>query len=191
MTGVGDDPSTVPRGNPSGAREELAGTAAPPQRVAPGPGQESVWDFPRPPRVEPVAERLRVVIGGEVVAETTRGLRVVETASPPSYYFPPEDVELDALDRSTHWSVCEWKGEAAYHSYARAGRRVENVAWSYERPNPGYEALAGHLAFYAGRVDEAWIGDERATPQAGEFYGGWISSRVVGPFKGDPGTRGW
>ena len=164
---------------------------APPERVQPGPGQESAWDYPRPPRVETVPERLRVIVDGEVVADTTRGRRVIETASPPVYYFPPEDVRLERLERSAHWSVCEWKGEATYHTFQHGGRRIENVAWSYERPDPGYEAIAGHLAFYGRRIDEAWVGDERATPQAGEFYGGWITSRVVGPFKGDPGTRGW
>lgn len=170
-----------------------AGGAAPPlERVVPGPGQESVWDYPRPPRVETVPERLRVVIGGQVVADTTDGIRVLETAGPPVYYFPPGDVRADRLVASPHSSSCEWKGPAGYWTYDDgAGRRIENVGWSYPTPLPGYEAIAGYLAFYAGRVDEAWVGDELATPQPGRFYGGWITSRIVGPFKGDPGTSGW
>jgi len=162
-----------------------------PPRDIPGPGQESVWDYPRPPRVEPVRERLRVVVDGEVLAETTRGLRVLETAGAPVYYFPPDDVHTDRLEPSPHRSFCEWKGRAAYHSFVGARRRIEDVAWSYPAPSPGYEAIAGYLAFYAGRVDEAWVGDERAAPQPGGFYGGWVTSRIVGPIKGGPGSFGW
>jgi uncharacterized protein (DUF427 family) len=161
-------------------------------RIEPGPGQESVWDYPRPPRVEPVPERLRVIVDGEVLADTTRGFRVLETAGAPVYYFPPDDVRMDRLRPSRHTSLCEWKGQATYHGYVGAGGRViDDVAWSYPRPNPGYEAIRDHLAFYAGRVDEAWVGDERATPQPGHFYGGWVTSRIVGPIKGEPGSAGW
>ena len=161
------------------------------QLVIPGPGQESVWDYPRPPRVEPVPERIRVVVGGETVADSTHALRVLETAGAPVYYVPREDVRSDLLartDRSTH---CEWKGDATYWSVEAGGRRLEDVAWSYETPKAGYEAITGHVAFYASRVDEAWVGDERATPQPGGFYGGWVTSRIVGPMKGDPGSLGW
>jgi uncharacterized protein (DUF427 family) len=163
-----------------------------PPRDIPGPGQESVWDYPRPPRVEVVPERLRVVIDGEILAETTRGRRVVETAGAPVYYIPVADIRMDRLIRGPHGSFCEWKGTAGYHTYVGpTGRRIEDVAWSYDAPSPGYEAIAGHLAFYAGRVDEAWVGDERATPQAGGFYGGWVTSRIAGPIKGGPGSAGW
>lgn len=164
---------------------------APIDRVVPGRGQESAWDYPRPPRVEPLPERLRVVIDGQVLADTTRGLRVLETAGAPVYYVPPEDVQLDRLATSRHTSVCEWKGDAEYVTYNHAGRQVANVGWRYPRPLPGYEAIAGHIAFYASRVDEAWVGAEQATPQPGNFYGGWVTSRIVGPFKGGPGTFGW
>ena len=159
--------------------------------IVPGPGQESVWDYPRPPRVEPVPERLRVVVNGEVLAETTRGLRVLETAGAPVYYVPPEDVRFERLQPSPRRSVCEWKGDATYVTFDDGDRRIEDVGWRYEQPLPGYEAIAGHVAFYAGRVDEAWVGAEQATPQPGGFYGGWITSRVVGPFKGEPGSFGW
>jgi len=162
-----------------------------PMRVIPGPGQESVWDYPRPPRVEAVPERLRVVVDGEVLADTTRGFRVLETAGAPVYYFPPDDVRMDLLEPSPHGSFCEWKGSAGYHDYLGASRRIQNVAWSYPDPTPGYEAIRSYLAFYAGRVDEAWVGDELATPQPGGFYGGWVTSRIVGPIKGEPGSYGW
>jgi uncharacterized protein (DUF427 family) len=168
-----------------------ASRPGPNDRIALVPGQESVWDYPRPPRVEPAPERLRVVVDGVTIADTTRGWRVLETAGAPVYYIPPADVRLDLLEESPHSSFCEWKGLATYHAYRSGDRVIHDVAWSYARPNPGYEAIAGCLAFYAGRVDEAWVGEERATPQPGRFYGGWITSRVVGPFKGDPGTEGW
>jgi uncharacterized protein (DUF427 family) len=162
-----------------------------PPRIEPGPGQESVWDYPRPPRVEAVPERLRVVIDGVTVADTTHGQRVLETAGAPVYYFPPEDVRMDLLERSERTTICEWKGDAIYHHSAGAGRPRANVAWSYPDPKPGYEALRDHLAFYASRVDEAWVGAERATPQPGGFYGGWVTARIVGPIKGEPGSQGW
>jgi uncharacterized protein (DUF427 family) len=152
---------------------------------------ESVWDYPRPPRVEPVAERIRVVLDGITIADTTRALRVLETSHPPVYYLPPEDVRLDLLRPSHRRSVCEWKGDAVYHGFEVAGRRINDVAWSYPTPLPDFESIKDHLAFYADKVDEAWVGEERATPQPGGFYGGWVTSRVTGPFKGHPGSLGW
>ena len=163
----------------------------PTEWAVPGPGQESVWDYPRPPRVERVPERLQVIIDGEVIADTVRGLRVLETAGAPVYYFPSADIRMDRLNASSHGSFCEWKGSAGYFSYVSPARRIDEVAWSYEAPTSGYESIAGHLAFYAARVDEAWVGDERATPQPGGFYGGWVTSRIVGPIKGVPGSFGW
>ncbi|HUF36533.1 MAG TPA: DUF427 domain-containing protein [Gemmatimonadales bacterium] len=167
-----------------------AGPGARPERVIPGPGQESVWDYPRPPRVEAVPQRVRVLLDGEVVADSNGARRVIETGGPPVYYIPPGDVRLERLDRSRRTTTCEWKGPATYYSYRGPGRAVENLAWSYDQPKPGFEAIRGHVAFYAGLVDEAWVGDERAIPQPGGFYGGWITSWVVGPFKGGPGTFG-
>jgi uncharacterized protein (DUF427 family) len=171
----------------------------PPGAVEPGPGQESVWDYPRPPRLEPAPERVRIVVDGVVLADTTRAYRVLETSHPPALYVPEADVRMDLLVASPRSSVCEFKGRATYvHLGLPPGagtsglaRHVEDVAWRYETPAPGFEPIRGHLAFYPGRVDEAWIGDERVVPQAGDFYGGWITSRVVGPFKGGPGTFGW
>lgn len=162
-----------------------------PQRVEPGPGQESVWDYPRPPRLEPVPERLRVVFAGQVVAETTAGWRVLETSHPPVYYFPPADIRPGVLQPAPGQSWCEWKGRAAYWTLALDGHTVPEAAWSYPEPVPAFRPIAGHLAFYAGRVDSCWVGEEQARPQPGGFYGGWVTSRVTGPFKGEPGTRGW
>jgi uncharacterized protein (DUF427 family) len=141
--------------------------------------------------VEAVPQRLRVVVDGEVLAETTRGFRVLETAGAPVYYFPPEDVRMDRLEPTPQRSFCEWKGSAAYHRYVGVSRRIDDIAWSYPDPSRGFEAIRDHLAFYAGKVDEACVGDERATPQPGGFYGGWVTSRIVGPIKGDPGSFGW
>jgi uncharacterized protein (DUF427 family) len=161
------------------------------ERVTPGPGQESVWDYPRPPRMEPVPERIRVVVDGIEIADSTNAFRVLETAGAPVYYVPSEDVRMDLLRPTEHRTVCEWKGEATYHTLSLPTREIPNVAWSYPEPTPGYEAIRDHLAFYASKVDEAWVGDELATPQPGHFYGGWVTSRVVGPFKGGPGSAGW
>lgn len=170
----------------------MAGTTPPPPRIEPGPGQESVWDYPRPPRVERVPERVRVVVDGIELASSTRALRALETAGAPVYYLPPEDVRMDLLVPSRHATFCEWKGAASYLGIATpSGRVIPNAAWTYPDPTPGYERLRDHVAFYAWAVDEAWVGEERATPQPGHFYGGWITSKVVGPFKGEPGTLGW
>jgi uncharacterized protein (DUF427 family) len=150
-----------------------------------------VWAYPRPPRVEPSDRRLRVVLGGLVIAETRRAWRVLETSHPPNYYFPADDVAPDALARTGRSSWCEFKGEAHYWT-VRGGSRVEpDAAWGYDRPSRGDGALAGAVAFYPGRMDACFVDDELAVPQPGGFYGGWITSGVVGPFKGAPGTRGW
>lgn len=162
-----------------------------PERIEPGPGQESVWDYPRPPVVVPCAERIRVIHRHVVVADSTHALRILETSQPPAYYLPPSDVDLDLLEMSDRHSWCEWKGQATYWSLIVDGHRDDDVAWSYESPTPDFTAITDHLAFYAQRVDECWVGDERVVPNPGSFYGGWITSRVVGPFKGAPGTLHW
>lgn len=151
-----------------------------------------MWDYPRPPRVEPVARRLRVVFGGEVIADTGCGQRVLETSHPPVYYLPPADIDMSRLvlvpDKS---SYCEWKGAARYYTVRVGDRQAVSAAWSYPAPTPTFAALRDHLAFYAGPMDACYVGDEQVTPQPGRFYGGWITADVVGPFKGDPGTSGW
>ncbi|WP_421708303.1 DUF427 domain-containing protein [Algihabitans sp.] len=161
------------------------------QRLEPNPGQESVWDYPRPPRLEPVSDRLEVIFNGVTVADTTRGFRVLETSHPPTYYFPPEDVRTKLLQAAPGRSLCEFKGEAAYWTLTVSGRVSERAAWSYPSPWRPFEALKKHYCFYASRVDECRVGGERVQSQDGDFYGGWITSRVVGPFKGAPGTMGW
>ncbi len=162
-----------------------------PPRVPPGAGQESAWDYPRPPRIEPVRRVLKVEWAGRVLAETSRGLRVLETASPPTYYFPLEDVRTDLLEPSHRTTICEWKGAARHWNARDADRTTPDVAWGYPDPRAGYEALAGRLAFYPRRVDACWVGSERVVAQPGEYYGGWITSLVTGPFKGAPGTEHW
>jgi uncharacterized protein (DUF427 family) len=152
---------------------------------------EDVWAYPRPPRVEDVAARVRIVVDGVTIADSERAVRVLETSHPPTYYVPPEDVRMDLMSAGAGTSVCEWKGRATYHTLTIGDRRILDVAWSYERPQPGFEAIASYLAFYPGRVDEAWVGDEQVVAQEGGFYGGWITNRVRGPFKGAPGTGGW
>lgn len=152
---------------------------------------ESVWDYPRPPRVESSGRRVRVVVEGTIVADSTRALRVLETSHPPGWYIPRDDVRMDLLRPTSRQTACEFKGQASYFHLGAGGRERREAAWTYEHPLPGFEAIAGHIAFYPGRVDEAWVDGERVMPQAGDFYGGWITSDVSGPFKGGPGTRGW
>ena len=157
----------------------------------PGPGQESVWDYPRPPRVEPCRASLVVELGGEVVARTTAGWRVLETSHPPTYYLPREDFAPGALREATGASWCEWKGRAAYLDVLGGGRVAERAAWTYPEPTPAFEVLRGTIAVMAGAVDRCLVDDEVVLPQPGGFYGGWVTSGVVGPFKGGPGSNGW
>lgn len=152
---------------------------------------ESVWDYPRPPRVEPSERRVRVIVDGTVIADSRRAVRVLETSHPPAWYVPPEDVRTDLLQPTERRTACEFKGQASYFHVSVEGRARREAAWTYARPLPGYEAIAGYISFYPGRVDEAWIDDQRVTAQAGDFYGGWITPEITGPFKGGPGTRGW
>jgi uncharacterized protein (DUF427 family) len=151
-----------------------------------------VWDYPRPPAVVPCARRVRVELGGETLADSTRALRVLETSHPPTIYIPATDVWRDLLTESDARSTwCEFKGAARYLDAIVDGRRFIVVGWCHPDPAPGYEALCDHIAFYPGRVDTAWLDDERVQAQEGDFYGGWITSDLIGPFKGPPGTLFW
>ncbi len=153
---------------------------------------ESVWDYPRPPVVVPSDRHVRIDHAGTVVAETRHALRVLETAGAPVWYLPRADVRMELLRPAPrHRTVCEWKGEASYFDLVVGGQVSRLAAWTYERPRPGYEEIAGHVAFYAGRVDRALVDGEPAHPQPGGFYGGWVTADVVGPFKGEPGTEAW
>ncbi len=161
------------------------------RRVEPGPGEESVWDYPRAPRVEPSTRRVKVVFNNTVVAESGRALKVCERSSPPTYYVPDDDVRTDLLVPSDNASYCEWKGAAAYFDVVVGDRTARNAAWCYPAPKKPYRDLEGHIAFYAGRVDAAYLDDEKVTPQPGDFYAGWITREIVGPFKGAPGAFRW
>jgi len=152
---------------------------------------ERVRDYPRPPRVEPVAQQVRVVFNGVTIADTTGAMRVLETFGAPVFYLPLADVRVDALTETARNTVCEWKGTASYYSLRVGDREAANVGWAYHDPNPGYEELRDRIAFYCAPMDACFVGDERVRPQPGGFYGGWITDGVVGPFKGEPGTEGW
>lgn len=168
-----------------------AGNEGPASRVKPGPGQESVWDYPRPPRVEPSKRLVRIYFAEEEVARSIRALRVLETAGPPTYYLPAEDVATGLMVKAQGSSFCEWKGRAEYFDVVVGERRAEKAAWSYPAPKTEYGILAGYFAFYPGRVDACYLDDELVTPQPGLYYGGWVTRDIVGPFKGEPGTEGW
>jgi len=162
-----------------------------PPKIEPQPGQESVWDYPRPPRLAPSSEQIQVVFNGETVADTWRPFRVLETSHPPVYYLPPEDIKMEYFSRTPRSSFCEFKGNATYWTIRVGEREALNVAWSYESPTPDFAAIRGYLAVYPGRMDTCYINDEQVQAQAGDFYGGWITSKIVGPFKGEAGTWGW
>ena len=161
------------------------------QRVPPGPGQESVWDYPRPPSLAVTPRHVVVELGGEVIAETTRAFRVCETSHPPVYYVPRADIVQGVLRPSAGGSFCEWKGQASYLDVVGDDRVICGAAWTYERPiEDAFADLAGAVAFYATEL-ECTVDGERVRPQPGGFYGGWITSELVGPFKGEPGSGGW
>lgn len=161
-----------------------------PERIEPKPGQESVWDYPRPPRIEPTSARVVVSFGGTTLAETTRAFRVLETSQPPAFYIPPVDVRFGGLSKSEAISFCEWKGEASYFDLVVPTATIEQVAWTYSHPTPAFAALTDYVAFYAQKLDCSLDG-EQVVANEGTFYGGWITSGVVGPFKGAADTRWW
>ncbi len=161
------------------------------KREQPGPGQESVWDYPRPPALRACKKPVRIELDGEILANTDKALCILETSHPPTYYLPPEDIEMKWLIPTAHSSFCEWKGKANYYDILKDGEHYKQVAWTYHSPNPAYAAIKDHIVFYAQFMDACYVGDEKALPQPGGFYGGWVTSDVVGPFKGDPGTMGW
>jgi uncharacterized protein (DUF427 family) len=160
------------------------------QRVEPGPEQESVWDYPRPPRLEEADARIKVVFGGVMLAYTSRAKRILETRHPPVYYVPPEDVRMEHLMPSDGASFCEWKGIARYYDIETDERSERRAAWFYPDPAPAYTELKDHIAFYPSLMDTCWVDREKVRAQEGGFYGGWITSNIVGPFKDDPGTLG-
>lgn len=166
------------------------GSQRPPFADKPGPGQESVWDYPRPPRLEPDSRAVVVKHGDRVVAESNQAIRVLETAGAPVFYLPPEHINTDWLRLAAATSRCEWKGIAAYWDLMLDHHSVEHAAWSYPDPFPGFEAIQGYYSFYPGKL-ECFIDDERVQPQPGGFYGGWVTDEIAGPIKGVPGSSGW
>jgi uncharacterized protein (DUF427 family) len=155
------------------------------------PGQESVWDYPRPPCLERTSRHIQVVFNKVVVADSRRAWRVLETSHPPVYYVPPEDVKMEILRGAEGGSWCEWKGQAAYLTIEIGSRIAERVAWTYRRPTTQFRAIKDHVAFYAWAMDECRVDGELVRTQPGKFYGGWITNDIVGPFKGEAGTTGW
>jgi len=163
----------------------------PSEVIKPGPGQESIWDYPRPPKIELFTKRIRIEFAGEIIADSIRSYKVMETASPPCYYIPQKDIQMKYLLKSNQSSLCEWKGKANYWSVKIGKYFSENAGWSYSSPWVGFEDIKDCIAFYAGRVDACYMDYEKVKPQAGNFYGGWITSNIVGPFKGELGTEYW
>jgi uncharacterized protein (DUF427 family) len=159
--------------------------------VRPGPGQESVWDYPRPPALELSSEHVQVVLGGVVIADTRAALRILETSHPPTYYLPVADLRAGALRPAEGSSFCEWKGVASYVDLLGGEAVALRAGWFYPTPTAAYAALRDHVALYPGAVDRCTVDGEVVRPQPGSFYGGWVTDRVVGPFKGEPGTRFW
>ncbi|MEE4173329.1 MAG: DUF427 domain-containing protein [Xanthomonadales bacterium] len=154
----------------------------------PGPEQESVWDYPRPPELDRVQGLVEVFDGDTLLGRSQEALRVLETASPPTVYLPPMAVERDRLVSVRQASFCEWKGAASYWALARSPEQA--VGWSYPEPSPRFLDIAGWFSFYPSRV-RCFLDGERVRPQGGGFYGGWVTDRIAGPWKGDAGTGGW
>lgn len=161
------------------------------KRIEPEPGQESVWDYPRPPDVENSTGHIKVVFNNLVIADTRRAKRVLETSSPPVYYILPEDIKVEYLKKTQKNTICEWKGMASYYTVIVSERQAQNAAWFYPNPTSGYTSIKNYVAFYPQKMDACYVDGELVKPQPGGFYGGWITSNIVGPFKGEPGTEGW
>ena len=160
--------------------------------IAPnGKPVESVWHFPRPPKLESVDWRVRVIHDGSVIVDAPSAWRVLETSQAPAYYVGSEFVDLDRLEHADRGSLCEWKGVARYADVVTESGRVAEACWTYPEPTPRFADIADHWAFYAQRVDECWVDDERVVPNEGSFYGGWVTANVTGPFKGGAGTLTW
>ena len=161
------------------------------RRIEPGPGQESVWDYPRPPRLEDSDKHVQVIFNGTLIAETRRAKRVLETSHPPVYYIPLEDVKQEFLSKTLRQSVCEWKGAASYYTVTVGDKSSPNAAWYYPNPTPSFRGIKNYVAFYPSKMEACYVNGERVQAQPGDFYGGWITKEIVGPFKGEAGTMGW
>jgi uncharacterized protein (DUF427 family) len=164
----------------------MSKSTPPPTPTPPAPGQESVWTYPRPPRLEPTRKHIEVIFDGVTIADTRRAWRVLETGHAPVYYVPPEDVRMEYFERTSRRSVCEFKGTATYYTITHGDRIADHAAWAYLHPTPPYAHIAGHIAFYPQQMDACLVDGEPARSQPGSFYGGWITDDIAGPFKGDP-----
>ncbi|MEM6642633.1 MAG: DUF427 domain-containing protein [Bacteroidota bacterium] len=161
------------------------------KKVKPGPGQESVWDYPRPPRLEAFKGHLRIVLGGNVILDSARSVRMLETSHPPTYYIPVDDFIECVLIETEGSSLCEWKGMAHYYDLEAGGKIAKRAGWGYKEPSKAFPQLKNTVAVYAHLMDACYVNDEKVQAQEGDFYGGWITSNIVGPFKGGFGTFGW
>ena len=161
------------------------------ERIEPEPGQESVWDYPRPPRLESSNKKIQVVFNEITIAESQNTYRVLETSHPPVYYIPPEDIQMEYLSKTERQSYCEWKGIANYYTITVGDLTEANAAWFYPQPTLNFEAIKNYVAFYPSRMDACFVDGEKVQSQPGDFYGGWITRDIVGPFKGGAGTWGW
>jgi uncharacterized protein (DUF427 family) len=162
-----------------------------PTAIKPQPGQESVWDYPRPARLENTDKQIKIICNGIILAETNKAKRVIETSHPPVYYLPPEDIKIAHLIPTAKKTFCEWKGWCEYFDIAIGDKYINNAAWRYVQPVADFIEIQEYYGFYAHLMDGCYINDELVTPQPGNFYGGWITSDIVGPFKGGEGTWGW
>ncbi len=162
-----------------------------PTPIKPQPGQESVWDYPRPPRLEPTPKRLQIIFNGVTIADTVKGYRVLETSHPPTYYLPPDDIEMGYFYHAGRGSMCEWKGAAKYYTLTVGDKTAERVAWYYPTPTRPFAPIKNYIAFYARAMDACYVAGEQATPQPGGFYGGWVTNDIAGPIKGEPGSSWW
>lgn len=162
-----------------------------PKKITPKAGQESVWDYPRPPHLEAISTNIRIQHQGITLVNSNQALRMLETSHPPGYYIPATDIQMEYLQRTTKRTFCEFKGVAHYYDLKIENITIPEVAWGYDSPSKAYPDLVNHLAFYAHKVDTCFVGDEKVQAQEGDFYGGWITSNIVGPFKGGTGTWGW
>lgn len=170
---------------------DFSGSSRRPRPIKPQAGQESVWDYPRPPRIEPRTERVVVRFGGQLIADTTDAVRVLETSHPPVYYLPLDSFPAGVLVPVQGTSFCEFKGAAHYFDVVAGGIVAPRAGWTYPEPTPGFEMLSMRVALYPGRMDSCEVDGEQVSVQEGDFYGGWITKQIVGPFKGGPGTAGW
>lgn len=161
------------------------------RRIPPGQDQESVWDYPRPPRIEATRKHIQVVFNNVFVADSQLAMRVLETSHPPVYYIPPQDIQMQYLQPVPGQTFCEWKGRAAYYSVVVEDRTAARAAWYYPDPTPEFRPIKDYVAFYPALMDGCFVDGEPVQPQPGNFYGGWITKDIVGPFKGEPGTYGW